>query len=86
MKTLRQLCIASVFVFSLAIPAFAGEISTGIAPPPAQSSTTSGQAAVNGEISTGLTGQEETGSSEATAADSATEIALNLLQSVLALF
>jgi hypothetical protein len=82
MKTLRQLCVASVFVFALAIPAFAGEISTGVAPPsqPAQTAT------VNGEISTGITGQEETGSSEATAADSATVIALNLLQSVLALF
>lgn len=87
MKTLRQLCVASVFVFALAIPAFAGEISTGIAPPqPAQTSATNGQATVNGEISTGLTGQIETGSSEATAADSATELALNLLQSVLDLF
>lgn len=83
MKTLRQLCVASVFVFALAIPAFAGEISTGVAPPPSQPAQT---ATVNGEISTGITGQEETGSSEATAADSATEIALNLLQSVLALF
>jgi hypothetical protein len=81
MKALRQLCVASVFVFALAIPAFAGEIQTPLAPPqPAQSVT------AQGEISTGLTGQEETGSSEATAADSATEIALNLLQNVLALF
>ena len=83
MKTLRQLCVAAVFVFALAIPAFAGEISTGVAPPPSQPAQ---MATVNGEISTGITGQEETGSSEATAADSATEIALNLLQSVLALF
>lgn len=80
MKTLRQLCVASVFVFALAIPAFAGEIQTPLLPPqPAQSAT-------QGEIETTVTGQEETGSSEATAADSATEIALNLLQSVLALF
>jgi hypothetical protein len=87
MKTLRQLCVASVFVFSLAIPAFAGEISTGIAPPqPAQTSTTNGQATVNGEISTGLTGQEKTGSGEASATDSATMAVLNLLQNVLALF
>ena len=81
MKTLRQLCVASVFVFALAIPAFAGEIQTPLAPPPPAQSATA-----QGEISTGFTGQEETGSSEATAADSATEIALNLLQSVLTLF
>jgi hypothetical protein len=86
MKTLRQLCVASVFVFALAIPAFAGEIQTTVAPPqPAQTSTTIGQA--NGEIETTVTGQIETTSSgEASATDSATEIALNLLQSVLALF
>jgi hypothetical protein len=81
MKTLRQLCVASVFVFALASPAFAGEIQTPLAPPPPAQSVTA-----QGEISTTVTGQEETGSSEATAADSATEIALNLLQSVLALF
>ena len=87
MKTLRQLCVASVFVFALALPAFAGEISTGIAPPqPAQTSTTSGQVTVNGEISTGLTGQIETGRGEATATDSVTQAALTLIQSVLALF
>ncbi len=72
-----------VFTLALAIPAFAGEMDTGSpAPPPSQPQT----AAVNGDIQTTITGQEETGSSEATAADSATEIALNLLQSVLALF
>ena len=80
MKTLRQLSVASVFVFVLAMPAFAGEISTGIAPPPPPHAATAGQ------IETGITGQIETDSSEATSADSATEIALNLLQSVLSLF
>jgi hypothetical protein len=81
MKTLRQLSVVAMFVFALAVPAFAGEIQIPLAPPqPAQSATT------QGEIHTGVTGQEETGSSEATATDSATEIALNLLQSVLALF
>jgi hypothetical protein len=80
MKTLRQLCVASVLVLALAIPAFAGEIQIGVAPPPTQTSM------ANGEIQTTVTGQAETGSSEATAADSATEIALNMLQSVLALF
>jgi hypothetical protein len=80
MKNLRQLCVASVFVFALAIPAIAGEISTGIAPPSAPAATTAG------ELQTTVAGQAETDSSEATAADSATEIALNLLQSVLSLF
>lgn len=87
MKTLRQLCVASVFVFALAIPAFAGEIQIGVAPPqPAQTSTTNGQAAANGEISTGVAGQIETGSGEVSATDSATVAVLNLIQSVLALF
>lgn len=87
MKTLRQLCVASVFVFALAVPALAGEISTGVASPqPAQTSTTSGQAAANGEIQTTVTGQDETGSGEASATGSAAELALNLLQTVLALF
>ena len=83
MKTLRQLCVAVVFTLALALPAFAGEMSIGSpTPPPSQPQT----ATVNGEMEIGLTGQEETGSSEATAADSATETVLNLLQSVLALF
>jgi hypothetical protein len=84
MKTLRQLCVASVFVFSLAIAAFAGEIQTTVAPPPPAQATAT--ATTNGQIDTTLTGQDETGSGEASATDSATEIALNLLQTVLALF
>jgi hypothetical protein len=80
MKTLRQLCVASVFTLALSMPAFAGQIETPLAPPTAPAAT------AEGEISTGVTGQEETGSGEASATDSATEIALNLLQSVLALF
>jgi hypothetical protein len=57
-----------------------------VLPDPKQKVVRAPQTPVNGEISTGLTGQIETGGSEATAADSATEIALNLLQSVLDLF
>lgn len=84
MKTLRQLCAVVVFTLALAIPAFAGEMHIGSpTPPPSQPAQT---ATANGEMEIGLTGQEETGSSEATAADSATEIALSLLQSVLSLF
>ena len=83
MKSLRQLCVAVVFILALALPAFAGEMDTGSpAPPPSQPQT----AAVNGVMEIDLTGQEETGSGEVSATDSATEIALNLLQSVLALF
>ena len=79
MKNLRRLCGALVFTLALTIPAFAGEMDTGIAPPP-QAATT------EGDIQTTTTEQAEMVSSEATAADSAAEIALNLLQSVLALF
>jgi hypothetical protein len=81
MKTLRQLCVASVFTLALTMPTFAGEIETPKAStPPAPS------AAMAGDIETTFTGQMDTGSSEATAADSATEIVLNLLQSMLSLF
>jgi hypothetical protein len=84
MKTLRRLSVALAFTLALTIPAFAGEIDTGkTSPPPSQPAQT---ATLNGDIQTGITGQAETGSSETTAAGSATEIALNLLQSVLALF
>jgi hypothetical protein len=84
MKTLRQLCVAVVFTLALAAPAFAGEMQIGspTPPPPSQPQT----ATVNGDMQTGLTGQEETGSGEVSATDSATEAVLNLLQSVLALF
>jgi len=70
-----------MFILALAIPAFAGEMETGKTTPP-----TTPTATTAGEIHTTVTGQEETVSSEATATDSATEIALNLLQSVLSLF
>ncbi len=83
MKNLRRLFCAVVFTLALTIPAFAGDMQTTVtSPPPAQPQT----ATLDGDMQTGLTGQAETGSGEATAADSATEIALNLLQSVLALF
>ena len=83
MKTLRQLFVASVFTLALTISALAGEIHTTVtsSPPPAPQAATA-----DGEISTGVTGQTETGSGEVSATDSATEIALNLIQTVLALF
>ena len=85
MKSLRQLCVAVVFTLALAIPAFAGVMDTG-SPAPPPSAQPAQTATVNGEMQIGLTGQEETGSGEVSATDSATEIALNLLQSVLSLF
>jgi hypothetical protein len=84
MKNLGRLFCAVVFTLALTIPAFAGDIQTTVtSPPPSQPAQT---ATLNGDIQTGFTGQAETGSSEATAVNSAAEIALNLLQSVLALF
>ena len=83
MKPLRQLCVALTFTLALAITTFAGEIHTTVAPPPPPSSQAT---TTEGDIQTTVAGQEETGSSEATTTDSATELALNLLQSVLSLF
>ena len=83
MKNLRRLFCAVVFTLALTVPAFAGDMQTTVtSQPPAQPQT----AMANGDIQTGVTGQIEIGSSEATATDSVTEIALNLLQSVLSLF
>ena len=82
MKTLRQLSVALVFTLTLTIPTLAGGIDTTItSPPPSQAQT----ATTGGGIDTPLTGQDETGSSETTATDSATNAALNLIQSVLSL-
>lgn len=83
MKTLRQLSVALVFALALTVPALAGDIETGKPQPPPSNQTT---ATTKGQIDATVAGQVETGSSEATATDSATEIALNLLQSVLSLF
>jgi hypothetical protein len=84
MSNLRRIPIALAFTLALTFPAFAGEIETGkTSPPPSQPTQT---ATVNGEIETGITGQDETGSGEVSATDSATAAVLNLLQTVLALF
>ena len=82
MKTLRRLSIASVFTLAMTIPALAGEIETPIVqPPPSQAQT----ATTDGEISTGVAGQGNTGSSEATITGAAAEAALSLFQSVMSL-
>jgi hypothetical protein len=82
MKTLRQLCVALTLTLALSVAAYAGEIHTTVAPPPSAPATTT----ADGQIETTVAGQEETPGGEATATESATEIALNLLQSVLSLF
>lgn len=70
MKTLRQLCIALTFTLLLAVPAFAGEIQTTIAPPPT----------LTGEIQTGVAGQMDT------MVNGDIETGLSLIESLLALF
>lgn len=82
MKTFRLLCAASLLILTLTLPASAGWMSTGVAPP----NPSPTPAAAPASTETNVTGQEGTGSSEATAGDSAADIALNLLQSVLSLF
>lgn len=83
MKALRRFCAASLLTLALTLPVSAGYISTGVTsppPPPAPASAPGDSStSVAGEIST-------TKSEEATANDSVTEIALNLIQSVLSLF
>lgn len=71
MKTLRQLSVASVFVFALAVPTFAGEIQIPIAAPPPT---------LTGEIQTGVAGQMDT------MVNGDIETGLSLIQSLLALF
>lgn len=57
-----------MFTIALTIPAFAGEMDAGIAPPPTQAAVT------EGEISTGITGQIDKDSREATISGSAAEV------------
>lgn len=77
MKNLQRVFVAVLLALMLTLPAFAGQIETPLAPP---SSLTT-----QGDISTPNAGNISTISSGATAANSVTEIALNLLGSVLAL-
>lgn len=79
MKKLQRLCVAGVFTLVLTTTTFAGDIHTGgiTQPPPPPASSTITQ----GDIETGPSVQN----SQATS-DSVTDIALNLLQTMLALF
>jgi hypothetical protein len=84
MKNLRRLSAALVFALTVTFPAFAGEIDTPVAPPPPPQAQTQA-ATTDGEIQTPLTGQAGTSGGEVSATGSATNAALNLVQSVLAL-
>ncbi len=76
MKNLRQLCAASVLTVTLSLPAFAGQMDTTFASPPAPSTA--------GQMDTTVAGQIHTLSSETI--DPVMQIALNVLQSVMSLF
>lgn len=78
MRHLKQLCVTCVLTFAVALSAHAGNMETGITAPPPPSATT------QGNMEAGYAGNMETTSPAAT--DTATETALNLLQSLLALF
>jgi hypothetical protein len=85
MKTLRKILAATVLTCVFSLAAMAGEIGTGVAqaPPPPS---------VTGEISTGSSATAETnltgdmGTGASATVDPVTEIALSLLESLLALF
>jgi hypothetical protein len=81
MKTFRQLCAASILTLTLSLSAFAGEMSTTVAPPAPPSNAT----AVGVMSTTIAPNSNTTGSGETSAITSATEAALTVLQSVLAL-
>lgn len=82
MKSLRKLFAVSVLTLVLTCSALAGEMDTGIVQPPPQPS-----AATAGEMDTGLTATNETTFGDtSTGVNSAGEVALNLLRSVLSLF
>jgi hypothetical protein len=79
MSRLRRFCVVSILTFIFALSALAGDIECGVVSLPTQ------QPLVTGEMATGAT-TNEMSSAETTYVDPVTEIALNLLQSVLALF
>lgn len=81
MRNLRTLCSAVVLALALTSPALAGEIHTPGEPPRGTIHTPA--TTPQGNIQTGVSSQ---GSAEDEAADTVTQIALSLLQSVLSLF
>jgi hypothetical protein len=80
MKKLNRFGIAAVFTLMLASAAFAGEIGIGIAPPPTPPASSS--VTTSGDIYIGRTDTDTASAS----CDSVSNIALNLLQSLLSVF
>jgi Spy/CpxP family protein refolding chaperone len=80
MTTLRRLCAAFVLALALALPAFAGDMSTSVVspPPPPESQVT-----MQGQMDTGVAGETP---NNITGTDPTTDLFLSLLQSLLALF
>ena len=76
MRTLRQAFTALALTFALTLSAFAGDISTTVAPPSAPS---------QGEMPNDVAGDMHTGKSEAAAADDSVAALLGLFGSVLSL-
>lgn len=96
MKPLRRLCVALALTLALTPSTYAGHIPCGITDAslaPTQQAMTVGQieTGITGEMTTGVTGHVSTGyagemPTGVTATDPATDILLNLLQSLLSLF
>lgn len=82
MRAIRRICTASVLSLFFTLPAFAGEISTTVAPPPApaQGEMTTG---LNGNIHTGAPGDMHT--TETSADVTLAGAVVDLVQGVLAL-
>jgi hypothetical protein len=82
MNHLRRFCLTFVLTIALTLSAFAGDIHCGIVSDPSSGSSAT---SVTGDMATGAATTNET-SAETTYVDPVTEIALSLLQGVLALF
>jgi hypothetical protein len=84
MRNFRYSLAAVVLTLALAGSAFAGDMYSGYTsppPPPQQTSTTS----VAGDMYSGVTSSNATNGSETASVDTVREVALNLLQGLLAL-
>jgi hypothetical protein len=86
MKSLQKLLAVTSLMFILTCSAFAGEMGTGFTSPPPPSSSVVGEMGTGSAATaeTTMTGEMITGAS--VTVDPIHEIALNILQSLLALF
>ncbi len=83
MKNFQRLCASVVLTLALSLPAFAGDMDCGVAPPPPPAPAS---ASTQGGIETPRGDMDGGSGSTATAGDSIMEAALRLLQNVLSLF